>query len=325
MKSIIFFLISFLSSILFLLIERVVGISWEYHPDAVTYITTYREMIYEFIQQGPISVVNNFYFFIVYFFSGSISALILFNIIIYSFTNVILYNNFNKYLLRNKYTNNYKKYFFYAWIIFLPYRLHLSNHVLKDTLIIFFLVILTSELKFKYFAWIPLLLIRVFSGFYLFSFIKKKYLIYIIVVSIVIFILFPFQMINLLSEKNDTSMTFREFDTIPTFQEYGLIGILLRSIFWPILSLTGFFIFLSPSFSFLPIFIGSLFTQIVSKLFFKKYAITLGIFFCFMIIALFVNGFTSYIRYTFPVIVSIPNILMFTKITEKNEYSKKVI
>jgi len=105
-------------------------------------------------------------------------------------------------------------------------------------------------------------------------------------------------------------MTFRDFDKVPTFNEFGFFGILLRAAIWPFFVLTGVYLFISPSVAFFPLALGSFLVQIWCKFFLKKSGMLIQVYASCFAIALFVNGFTSYLRYTFPLILIIPILIM---------------
>jgi hypothetical protein len=320
MKSVFVFLVSIVSSLSFLLIERLAGIEWNYHPDAETYVTTYREMAENLLEQDILSLFNNSYYFVSYFLNGNIALLIAVNIIAYAATNVIFFNVFNFYFEKGN-ISKHLKFLFFVWIFIFPYRLHLSVQVLKDTLIILFLAIITSNIKGRSIAWLPILLLRVFSIFYIIPLLPTKYLKIVIFCIIVLLIVFPDEIFLLLAEKNDVSMTFREFDAVPTFSQFGLLGVFIRSLIWPIFGLTGVYLILSPSSAFFPVALGTFFTQFWSKICLKKWGISFGIFLSLAAIASMVTGFTSYVRYTFPIIVVVPQLML--KYEYFSSYSKK--
>lgn len=316
MKGSIVFIISFVSALLFLGLERLVGIEWDFHPDAETYVFKYSDMAEYLLQQNVLTWLNNSYYLVSYLFNGNMVILILINIIAYSFTNVIFYKSFSYFLEENQ-LNSSLIFLFYIWIFVFPYRLHLSVQVLKDTLIILFLSIIYSKSKFRYLGWVPILLLRVFCVFYVLPLLSTKYLKIFLFIFLLGFFAFPDEILTALADKNDVSMTFRDFDVVPTFSELGLLGVFIRSMVWPIFGLTGVYILISPSIAFFPVALGTLFTQIWAKKCVNKWAISLGVFLTLSAIAALVNGFTSYIRYTFPMIVVLPLILLTSLSKEK--------
>jgi hypothetical protein len=154
------FIISILICSLFLGLERIIGIKWNYHPDAETYILEGPVVALVLIENGFLGLFNNFYYIISFLCSANINYLIFLNILFYSLTNVLIFIIFKrsdkKYLLNLPF-----------WILVLvPYRIHLAVHVLKDTIIIFSLVLILSRTFFSKLSYIFILLMRVFSVFY---------------------------------------------------------------------------------------------------------------------------------------------------------------
>jgi hypothetical protein len=113
-----------------------------------------------------------------------------------------------------------------------------------------------------------------------------------------------------LSGTNDIELNFREFDRVPTFKDYGLIGVALRAIIWPILTLSGGYAIISPALLYFPLAIGVFSLQIWSIISFRKFAITLEVYIVLAILSVLAPGFVSYNRYCLPVVVVLPIILL---------------
>ena len=154
------FTISITISIITLLFERkYLNIFYNYHPDALHYLVNSQNIIKiptDFLSLKNLELIlNQFkhgtgYYYITSLLKSNIRELIQVNIIIYSLTNLLLYYLFfikKKRFSQNK-VNNLLKYIFFLFILFLPYRLHLSVHVLKETFLIFFLVIMIINTRF---------------------------------------------------------------------------------------------------------------------------------------------------------------------------------
>jgi hypothetical protein len=295
-------------------LERIIGIKWNYHPDAETYILEGPVVALVLIENGYLGLFNNFYYIISFLCSANINCLIFLNIIFYSLTNVLIFIIFKrsdkKYLLNLPF-----------WILVLvPYRIHLAVHVLKDTIIIFSLVLILSRTFFSKLSYIFILLMRVFSVFYFIVLIPRKYYIQLLLISLLLFLFYNDILIEFLAEKNDTNMTFRDFDKVPTFNELGLFGVFIRALVWPIFVMTGFYLFVSPSVAFFPVAIGAFMIQLWCKLYLNIFSLLIEVYFSCFVIGLFVNGFTSYLRYTFPLILIIPLLELRNK---DNLYSNK--
>ena len=299
------FSLSILACLFVLSIERLTGIGWDFHPDANTYITISNGAVSNFDVQ---SYFGALFFALVDMMNSEVWMLITFNIFVYSITNVTLANFFKKH------TGLHKK---QIWILFLlvifnPYRTHLSVHVLKDTLIIFGMVYFFTSSKI--YSWIFLLLSYSVSHrtvIYLVAILNKKNLI-IIMIPIVFFISIQPEgfLSSILSAKDQVNMTFRDFDKVPNFFELGVLGAIIRAIVWPFLYLTGIFFLLSPTIMYLPIAIGSFFLQFWHFKQYGKPALYFQVYLAMGILAFMVSGFTSFIRYTLPLLTILPILII---------------
>ena len=312
----ILFLASISMALLLLVIENSVGIHWDFHPDAVTYTNDSFEMASNLIDSGFIASFNNFYYFVAAILQQNVVLLVVFNIFIYSFTNLSIYNYVNKIAQKNNIVFDKKLILFLACLLFMPYRLHLAVHVLKDTLIIFCLINLLSTNKATLLVSGFLMAgLRLFSFAYMSLFIKKKYF-YIGAFCVGIVAIYSSQeIIGRIESINEVDMAFREFDLVPNFTTYGIFGTLIRAFVWPILAFTGAYVLLSPSIAFAPLAIGSMATCIITWWAYKKLAINLQALIIFGLIAVLTTGFTTYIRYCFPLLILVP-LLQFKSFAE---------
>jgi hypothetical protein len=315
MNKLVFFT-SIVAALVLWAIENLVGIHWDFHPDAITYTSDSFEMVGNLLDSGFFASFNNFYYFVATILQQNVILLVTLNVIVYALTNISIFIYVKKIAEFNNVKFNLKLMLFLACILFMPYRLHLAVHVLKDTLIIFFLIQLLSKSK------VNLLVngffiagLRLFSLLYLSVLIKKKYF-YMGAFLVGIVVIFTNQqIIELIESRNDVDMTFREFDIVPNFVTYGLFGSLVRAILWPIFAFTGTYLLLSPSIAFVPIAIGSMAMCIVSYWAYKIPAINFQSLIIFGIIAMLTSGFTTYIRYCFPLLILAP-ILQFKAYAE---------
>jgi hypothetical protein len=310
------FILSIVSCILLLIIERSIGIDGNFHPDSATYLLI-AEDVTNTIDKFT-SVINNGYYYLVDFLNSDPNLIIALNILIYSITNSVI---------AIFYLNNCKDYsksfhsVLFLLVIFNPYRIHLADHVLKDTLVIallvFFAVSQYRPVKFIHF--LLLFFFRIGSFIYLISFIKFKDVFKTSLPVFLFFALFIFGMVvyswdRVLEIAFDApaarNMSFREFDLIPNFFELDLLGNILRALLWPLLYISGVFIFISPSIYYLPIALGSFALQLWCFAQFKKPAITFSICIAMGIFGFIVSGFTSFIRYTMPLLTLIPIIMI---------------
>jgi len=306
------FLLSIFCCLFFLLLERSVGIGWDFHPDAVTYTQKYLPTVLSIFDIGISAVPNNLYYLISYLAIGNVAILIILNIFFYSLTNVLIAKVFKMHLNKTNWTNN-KKLLLLLLLLLTPYRLHLAIHVLKDTLIIYLITFIIYKNKlyissFVHFTF--MFLLRIFSITYSSLLFPRKVIYYMIPLVLFVIILNIDLITVFLLKQNELKMTFREFDSVPNFSNFGVLGILLRAILWPIFVLTGAFIILSPSIAYFPIALGAIMLQLWSLLTFKKLAVSFVTFSLLSLLAMLVTGFTSYIRYTLPIVIVLPLILI---------------
>ena len=120
---------------------------------------------------------------------------------------------------------------------------------------------------------------------------------------------------KLLSERNTTEMSGRIFDNIPNFSN-DQFGFLYRSILWPLLFLSGTFIFFTDNIFFILLGVEIIIMQIITLICHKKLIINFGIILVLIIISLWVTNFTSFHRYAY-----LPFIALFVKII----FEKKII
>ena len=341
------FFISILACVVTLIIERLLGIEWDFHPDSNTYIVTSKEWVVDSCPTYNLRCVSNLkgnlFYLLVDFFHSNIQLVMFFNILIYSITNSAISNFF-----RNNCKLQSEGYLglLFLLVIFNPYRTHLSLYVLKDTLIIASLVFLTLNKKNVFST-----IFFIFGAFlrngwiiYFLSFINisnlnniirkrnqfnKKNLYFISFALLLLasyfvwFVIHYWHTIVHVTTNTNGNMTFRSFDSVPSFYELGLLGSVIRAFLWPLLYLTGVFIFFSPSIMYLPIAIGSFFIQFWVFNHFKNplrfLPIYLSIFLSMGIFAFIVSGFTSYIRYCLPLMAILPILL----INEDNRTTKE--
>jgi len=314
-KSLIIFIISILNSLILLILERSIGIGWDYHPDSVTYATESNEVVDSILSGNFFGFLNNGYYFIAAILMQSVELITSYNMIIFSFTNVMLAK------LHWKLTADNRRIISISLLLLLlnPYRLHLSVTLLKDTTIIFLLVATLLQNKFSIAAYLLIFSIRMVSLLYLIIFWLKKYSkkkLTLILLCILIFLLnigfLSVDLLNTFDEMTSSTMEFRDFDSIPKFNEYGYWGILTRMIIWPLLALTGSFALISPVLPFIMVAIGCLFSIIYNYKLNKKLLPFWGVILVMALFAAIVSSFTTYIRYIYPLIIIYP-LLTFIK------------
>ena len=339
------FIFSIFCCIATLIIERSLGVGWDFHPDANTYLKTSEKIsnhVYvnfsnkSFNFTSTINLLSlikgSLFYFIVDFFNSNINLVLGLNIFVYSLTNAKI----SSFYLNNCFKGSelFLGILFFL-VIFNPYRVHLSVHVLKDTLIIASLVFFA--LNRKNISSILYFILGMFlrNGWiiYFFSFINlRKFklimtdstskigkILYFCFIIFVLIYLYWFvnkywvTIYHVLTITNG-NMTFREFDNVPSFYELGIYGSIIRAILWPLLYMSGAFIILSPSIMYFPIALGSFLIQYWAIKQFKNPALLIHVYFSMYlsmaIFAFIVSGFTSYIRYCLPILTILPILLI---------------
>jgi hypothetical protein len=309
------FIMSFLVALAFWGAERLIGIPWNFHPDAETYAVM-SDVVSSNVLSSPIQLLNNGHYIFVSIFNSNIFLITLFNCLIFAFTNSLIWREIKVKTVSNK---NILFYLILFGYLFNPYRVHLATTILKDTIIIFLLVYSLVSRK-TILSSVLMLVYRVAAIIYFALLVPRKYIKYFIVFSILVILVFWDQLILHINNINDVEMQFRDFDQIPSFQELGLFGSFFRAIIWPIISITGLFIFVSPSIQYLPLAVGSFFVFLycIKYINFKFIDLVMPLF-VMGFFALLVTGYTTYFRYVFPVIVIMPIYLKF--VTRYNKRS----
>jgi hypothetical protein len=299
----IIFICSIIFSLFIFLIEQILGIDSEFHPDSLTYLNFSDEGTLVNFIEDPLNYIGSLYYVLVALFNNNVNFLIIFNIIIFSLTNLFIY-------LKVK-SSLYKKNYFYfilsLLLIFDPYRAHLSVHVLKDTLIIFSLIsiiyllnsyvsvfffILGIFLRFNFYGYLPIL----------FPFLKLKKNFFLILFFFIICL--PLITFSELGD-DKISLSFREFDKIPNFFSLGYpYAEIMRALTWPFIRIFNFAIFFHPIyFLFMLQAIVSLYLLYLKKIFFNYNF--LFFYFVLALIAIAAPGYNTYLRYTQPVITTL--------------------
>lgn len=290
------------------------GIGVDFHPDSTTYLTT-ADAVVDAIRYNPLLLLNHGYYVVTVALGASPNLLIALNIALFTVTNRILYKDYMDGFGRR----NSRKLHVAFYIIFLLslYRLHLSVHVLKDTLVVFFTAVLITKSSWnRRVIWLaPILVLRIFSLLYLVLFARGRLLYFLVFCSFAASFLFSNQIIATLTDFNSAEMNFREGVAVPSFQNLGFIGICLRMMVWPLLMLSGGFIFLSPSPMLVPIAASSVAMQVWALLATRRFACTIGAFGLLMILAALAPGFASYQRYCLPILTVLPNIIVRAKLS----------
>lgn len=300
------FWLSLVSSTAVLLAERIVGIGWDYHPDSVFYATGSADVVAALRTQGFAAAFNNGYYVICWFLGQSVPVITAMNMALFAGTNVLLFRAHVKY---SPPTTRLQR--LAIWLLLLnPYRLHLSTTLLKDSLLIL-ITVRGAESLIGFLGVVPLLaLLRVAAVLYGAPHVRGRYLLVAVLGIAGLFVLFPDAAVDFVLKANEQEMVFRTFDNVPTFQEFGLLGAMLRGVAWPILAISGLFAVLSPSLLYMPVAIGSIATMAYCGLVARTLRVPAGIVLALCVFAVLAPGFTAYVRYVTPLMVVWPLALL---------------
>lgn len=300
------FILSILSSLTVLLIERSLNIGYDFHPDSLTYLTSSENFV-KYTLENPSKILGAFYYFLVDLFNAEINILISLNILMFALTNLILFSK-----VRNIYRKNGLLFYFSILIIiFDPYRMHFSVHILKDTLVIFSLTILffSSNVFLKIFGLVLGFFTRL--GFFIYlpnklSGLNKSQNILFLLIIIFFFIFYNDIIIGAFSTGQTVDMSFRKFDLVYNFVEIGYpLGDILRAILWPVIRLTGIaFIFHPIYFLFILNSLAIIYIISFNFNYLKKDIFLLLI--SFAAFAFVTTGYNSYLRWTQPLMTIFP-------------------
>ena len=296
------FMLSLLAAGAVLLFERAIGISWDYHPDAVTYVTLSSKFIAE-IAEPPLFIFNRIHYALMYGLGESVVAMTALNILVMAVTNVLIFH-----ALKDRVSKR-SAWVLVSFFIFLlnPYRLHLATTVLKETMIIFCLALVLTQRA--WWAWVvPLLMWRVAALIYLSTVMSKRWLIAAALVVLALLALNIPLVLELAQSANNTNMRFRSYDDVPNFADLGLAGTVLRMLVWPLMSVTGVFVFFSSSWLFVPVALGALVSLAMAVVLVKRFSPWpwLAVYASMAALAFIASGFTTYIRYVYPLIGLLP-------------------
>ena len=154
------------------------------------------------------------------------------------------------------------------------------------------------------------MIFRIFGVTYIVLFVKGRPLALLVVISIIGSFLYQDALNSILLDFNEAEMDFREGTSIPSFQNSGIFGVIIRMVVWPFLMLSGLFVFISPSPLYVPIALSSFVLQWWSFSAFGKPAYTLSAIGLLAILAALVPGFTSYQRYCLPILTILPLLII---------------
>ena len=300
------FILSLVAALITLVFERAIGIEWDFHPDSITYATTSHEISQNILNEGISSAINNSYYFVCSLLGQSIIAIVAMNMLFFAITNVVILK------LHIQFTEDVdlKKYTLLLLLILNPYRMHLATTMLKDTLIIFLAVASLIGVRYWILSFLVMPFLRVIGVFYYGVLLPRVVFAFGVLCAVCIFFIFNERVVGLMLEFNANQMQFRDFDSVPSFQDSGLTGIAIRYVLWPILALTAGFSLFGFSIPFMAVATGVVMFNIYTYCLVGRSIFTWKIFLSMGVLAILVTGYGSYIRYVYPFLVMAPLIVV---------------
>lgn len=336
-----FFFISILICLIFYFFEGFLGIDRFYHPDSKHYLTNYYDFKLEKYLKNPFIITDLTYYHITNLLRDNYYLLLALNFILYSITNAIIYK---KVFLRYFNILSNLKLIFLFYLLFLdPYRLHLASHILKETFLIFFMIIIVvSNLKiikilsvfflewFRPNSWLYILIFLTYSKVKFFFkkinfYFKPKfiYIIFFLIILVMIIFLFNYDkyIFNLIRNIFDEIvsrmkwydariMPLRSFDHVVQFKDLGFpLGFIAKNISWPLLLVSGMFIFFVSSILFKLLGTIIILNNFLIYTIAKKSFISLGLVVILLMISVYTTSYTAMFRYSY--IALYPSIVYF--------------
>lgn len=322
------FILSFSICLGFYIFEGLLGFDRFYHPDSSHYLLETKNYQINIILSEPKIIFYKGYYILASLLNYNYYLLIALNFFLYSLTNVFIYQKVYK---RYFYSLSNTKLICLFYLFFLdPYRLHLASHILKETTLIFLIIIIILA-KIKTIKLLFILMLEVFrknSWIYLLIFltysnikkILKPKIIYIIsfllISLLVIFFLIDQNFYNLIQMEyerftsimrkfNNRQMPVRSFDHVTQFKDFNYpIGFILKNITWPILLISGFFMLFVSSilFKFLGMII--ILNNLLIYYITKKTFISIGLIIILLMISMYTSSYTAMFRYSYIAIYS---------------------
>lgn len=319
------FFLSFIICLSFYVAEGILGIDRFYHPDSAHYLGTHNDSSHQLKSyiNNPLIILKSSYYNITDIFNDNYYLLIFINFILYSLTNVFI---FQKVFKRYFYSLNSVKLIILFYLLFLdPYRLHLASHILKETFLIFFIVmIILSNIKiikilsiifmesFRPNSWIYLFIFFTYSNIKKFFNLKLMFMILVLMLVTLLIIILTDQnlyeiiqtqfnnIISTMKKYHYNIMPLRAYDHVIQFKDYGFpLGFILKNVTWPIMLVSGLFMFFVSSllFKFLGaiILLNNIFVYIVTK----KTFISVGLLIILVMISVYTSSYTAMFRYSY--------------------------
>lgn len=328
LNSIQIFILSFLICSFFYIFEGLMGIDRFYHPDSAYYLKPTRIITFAQFLENPKILIHRGYFILTHLLYDNYYFIIIFNFILYSLTNLLIYQKiFKRYFFE---FNNYKLFILFYLLFLDPYRLHLASHILKETCIIFIIVtIISSNSKiiklisilfleiFRKNSWIYLLIYFTYTNFkksimffnFQKVFYKKKHYFYSILITLLALTFFLASsfgqellrdIYNFMESEYNKVFPMRSYDHVNQFKEFGFpIGFILKNITWPVLLITGLFIFFVSSGLFKLLGIVIIINHILVYTITKKTFLSFGLMIILIMLSVYTASFTSLYRYSY--------------------------
>lgn len=303
------FAVSFAASGAMLTLERIAGIGWDYHPDSVLYATGSGEMVSALREHGIKAYFNNGFYVLSWMLGENVILVTMMNMLFFSWTNVLLFR------IHSRLAPTTAAASLAIWLLLLnPYRLHLSTTMLKDSVLILLAVLGIASVR-RFILLLPIIeFFRLAGILYGARHLRGKYLVLAAIAVVTIVVAFPGTLLEFLLKANEAEMVFREFDRVPTFQNFGLAGAVTRGLVWAMFAVSGAFVVVSPSASYAPVAAASLGTLVYCLAVVRTARVPLGILFGLVIFGMLATGFTAYIRYVYPLVTIWPLVLLYERV-----------
>jgi len=299
-KTSVILFVNVLFLVLMLILQIILGIGPGLaHVDEVTYLTYSSNSCSN--QLTVSQIIGRSYYCFVKVLNFEIAFILTIQCGLYLLTSFIIYSR-----LKDMCTTSYS-YFLLILLVFDPYRAHLALHVLKETFIILGVILLQKNVIVGFLLTTAF---RFYSFIYLLIFLRARAMVFVIFFFTAIIMIFQPSIISHILMSGNADMQFRDFDLVPTFNDFGLAGDLLRAMVWPIFLISGTFLFISPSILFLPVALGGLFTLLFLLKMKPPISVFLGPFMVLALLALIAPGFTTFTRYAYPVVIALPLLVL---------------
>jgi len=252
--------------------------------------------------------IGRFYFYYAWVLDYKVERFIIVNQVFYFLTSYLMALNLNKINCLPTLK------LLLLFLIFDPLRMHFSVHVLKESMIIFFLIFLVN----KNYRWILSVLLAIFLRLYFVGYMlafekpTARFLTFLIIssafafLSILIFLdHLPTAYVELLLGVTD-GFPANEIFHVPEFKELGFWGAVLRVFVWPFITITGLNMAFAESLialAFIPIIFGT----VVTTFFIRKNLFLIGPFVVAVAgLSYLVPHYDSFIRYCYPLLCVYP-------------------